>query len=554
MATTTESINWFVHKLQSIDEGYVLPSIQRPYVWKEKQIAKLFDSILRNFPIGNLMIWRTKEISRYRTFLKDWKNSGDFSLDNDLPGKTKNVILDGQQRLQSLLIGMRGTYNGKSLYFNLLSDPDLEDKTNQGDMAYEFKFFAKQPASGKWISVRELSQVKIPSGKYVKSIFPEQDKELFDTIAQNIETFKNRISDHNCLGYILIDDIGSMEKPRSSEEIVEIFVRANNGGIKLNKSDLLFSLLSSTWEPAYQEIQVLEKWLSDENFEFPRDYILKATLMCIGEKAAYKVEKFKKAGVLDKVKKNWPSIAEAFKDLIVFLKLYTPVKNRKSLVSANSLLPLIAMRQGMTPSEWKNFSQHQAAEYILRTSLARSFNGAKDGLLDDLQKSMQSKFDLDNIIEILRLANRTVDFNSEKIWAISYKNPSEVYFALSKVNGIDISHISDTHIDHIIPKALLKNRTSEEVNQLANLTILTEQENLSKGKKQLTNWLSEMDSDQLVHFCRRNMIPSDKSLWDPLNFDKFIEERKRLIIEKTPLGKLINQKLIEVEDDDENEG
>jgi uncharacterized protein with ParB-like and HNH nuclease domain len=559
MATPTDSINSFVNKLQSVDEGYVLPAIQRPYVWKEKQIAKLFDSILRNFPLGNLMIWRTKKDLSSRSFRKDWKSGEYFNLLKEIPVKTKNVVLDGQQRLQSLLIGMRGTFNGKSLYFNLLSNPLLEDKIVQGDMAYEFKFFAKQPADRKWISVRELSQAKIPSvNKFAKSIIREEDKGLSDSIdliVENIETFRNRTGDLSYLGYISIDETGDDLNLKSDEDIVEIFVRSNNGGTKLDKSDLLFSLLSSKWEPAYEKIRLLESRLSQAGFDFSRDYILKATLMCIGEGAAYNVAKFKKLDVLNKVEKNWDSIANAFEDVISFLQSRTPITSRKSLVSANSLLPLIAMRKGMTIQQWNNFDQDQACEYILRTSLARSFNAGKDDLLDKLQQSMESGFDLNKILGILKSANRSVDFNTQKIWAITYNDRAQVYFALSKVvSGLNLNQISATAIDHIIPKALLlKERDPKDVNQLANLTILSDSDNKSKGKKLLSDWLSEMEPGLLLSFCTRHSIPTEKSLWLPGNFDQFISERKKLIANNTPLGELFQKEESTSDDEDEDE-
>jgi hypothetical protein len=40
--------------------GFWLPNIQRPFVWSEPQIEKLFDSIMREYPISTLLVWRTK--------------------------------------------------------------------------------------------------------------------------------------------------------------------------------------------------------------------------------------------------------------------------------------------------------------------------------------------------------------------------------------------------------------------------------------------------------------------------------------------------------------
>ena len=102
--------------------GLWLPNIQRPFVWSEDQIAKLFDSIMREYPISTLLIWRTKVDVKHRKFINDWRDtlkvSDAYVMDNT---DAKGMVLDGQQRLQSLIIGLAGSYNGKELHFDVLS-------------------------------------------------------------------------------------------------------------------------------------------------------------------------------------------------------------------------------------------------------------------------------------------------------------------------------------------------------------------------------------------------------------------------------------------------
>ena len=125
-----------------------------------------------------------------------------------------------------------------------------------------------------------------------------------------------------------------------------------------------------------------------------------------------------------------------------------------------------------------------------------------------------------------------------------------VYFALSKVVvGIDFEQMSGTNIDHIIPKALLKSRDLKDVNQLANLTVLSEADNKSKGKKTLVEWLREFDEDTLKAHCERHAIPFDKSLWVPERFDDFIAARKKLIVSSTPLGRLLRDQIPDADSD-----
>ena len=102
--------------------GFWLPNIQRPFVQREDQIERLFDSIMREYPISTLLVWRTKSPIRRRKFIDNYKYSlklTDFYVPED--NKVKLLVLDGQQRLQSLFIGLKGSYEKRELFFDVLS-------------------------------------------------------------------------------------------------------------------------------------------------------------------------------------------------------------------------------------------------------------------------------------------------------------------------------------------------------------------------------------------------------------------------------------------------
>src|SRR5690554_8228211 len=107
--------------LKEIDGGRLfLPAIQRKFVWKEEQTTKLFDSLMREYPIGTFLFWdidtETDDIKGY-TFYDFIRN---FDVRNELNEKRENfvekkfkVALDGQQRLTSLYIGIMGSWTIK---------------------------------------------------------------------------------------------------------------------------------------------------------------------------------------------------------------------------------------------------------------------------------------------------------------------------------------------------------------------------------------------------------------------------------------------------------
>ena len=157
MKTQKLSLRKIVSYLNNPDEdgGFWLPNIQRPFVWSEDQICRLFDSILRQYPISTLLIWKTKMGVRRREFIDNFKEEHRHHLskfkvpDND---KKKCLVLDGQQRLQSLFIGLRGSYDGKELYLDILSG----ELAAPDDVKFKFKFLDPQSAAFPHIRFKDI--------------------------------------------------------------------------------------------------------------------------------------------------------------------------------------------------------------------------------------------------------------------------------------------------------------------------------------------------------------------------------------------------------------
>lgn len=60
--------------------GLWLPNIQRPFVWSEEQIQRLFDSIMREYPISTLLVWRSKAQIKHRKFVDHWRSASDSNF------------------------------------------------------------------------------------------------------------------------------------------------------------------------------------------------------------------------------------------------------------------------------------------------------------------------------------------------------------------------------------------------------------------------------------------------------------------------------------------
>ena len=95
-SNTTLTVNQLIEKIDTGELG--LPELQRPFIWKDSKVRDLFDSLMRGYPIGYLMLWECPTLEKK-------KSIGVDSHSYDAP---KEVIIDGQQRLTSLYAVMKG--------------------------------------------------------------------------------------------------------------------------------------------------------------------------------------------------------------------------------------------------------------------------------------------------------------------------------------------------------------------------------------------------------------------------------------------------------------
>ena len=155
MKTPKHSLRKIVSFLNNSDEdgGFWLPNIQRPFVWSEDQISRLFDSILREYPISTLLIWKTRAEVRHRKFIDNYRSGlrlSDFYVPEN--GKKKCLVLDGQQRLQSLFIGLCGSYEGRELFLDILSG----EVSAPDDVKFRFAFLNAGKTAFPWIRFKDL--------------------------------------------------------------------------------------------------------------------------------------------------------------------------------------------------------------------------------------------------------------------------------------------------------------------------------------------------------------------------------------------------------------
>ena len=323
---------------------------------------------MRQYPIGTLLAWKTKSRLRRRKFIDNYRHGlklTDFYIPED--EGVKLLVLDGQQRLQSMFIGLIGSYDNKELYIDILSG----EKVAPEDIRYRFKFFHHSEVHLPWIKFKDIvfsnerynRLAESIKSRFLEELTDHQADTIVDNTLQIIKTFQNDET-------IVYQEFDSVDNPElyDEDDVVEIFIRANSGGTKLGKSDLLFSLLTSSWEDADANMEDLLENLNRTGFEFTRDFILKSCLSLLRKGAAYNVTKFRDEKTRTDIISNWDAISEAIKDVSDFLYGTTYIRSDKALPSYLGLIPLIYFRYHYN-AKWQE-AEHLDT-YILRDTLSR---------------------------------------------------------------------------------------------------------------------------------------------------------------------------------------
>lgn len=545
----------YLNDEESEGGGFWLPNIQRPFVWQPEQMMRLFDSIMREYPISTLLVWKTKELVKHRRFIDTYRRGvklTDFYVPDNK--RSKLMVLDGQQRLQSLFIGLKGSYEGKELYFDVTSGQQVAPE----DIRYRFAF--KDAASCVWPWVK-FKSIVFRTGRLDTQIARELiaeagvtlSKEVAEVVELNVARARQEFVNDDNITYQELDSIDNPDAYKV-DDIVEIFIRANSGGTKLGKSDLLFSLLTSSWDEADEQMEELLSKLNASGFSYDRDFVLKSCLTVLGKGARYEVSKFRDGKTKDEIIAQWPALSKAILAVHDLLMTGTYIRSDRAMPSYLALIPLIYYRYHYP----KQFAGNpHLAEYLLRVLVTGAFSGNPDTLIDRIVDSIreQKEFVLPEVMGVIREAGRSLEITPHVILEQHYGSRElHLFFNLwyRGFNYIPAYNGNTPSVDHIFAQSLLRgvkmvNPETGKRNllkypqpvrdQIANCMLLTADENGPGGKSDIPprEWFSRsrFASDaEHERYLDMHLIPRDPALWELDRFENFIAARKALIEDK----------------------
>lgn len=544
-----------------INDNTYLPAIQREYVWGTEQICKLFDSLMCGYPISSFLFWRIREEDKKKwtayQFINDFDKESPHNKEANFDGVNKDIylVLDGQQRMTSLYVGLKGSYSyfyyrkrKEYLYLNLLKKSD--ESVSPDELRYAFAFrennYSTKP-NELWYKVGDILNYDRPreAKNAIKESMSQLSDEQQEIIENNIEDLHNMVHTAKCVNFY-------EEKTDDYDKVVEIFVRTNTGGVKLEYSDILLSTATAKWRKlnAREEIH---NFTDDVNkigttYRFGKDFIMKGAMyLTKGLPIQYRISSFTKEN-LEKIEDNWENIKSNITASVRLLSSFGFTD--KNIVSRNAVLPISYYLRNktsyfVTSSEIEDVKdKNNIQNWFILNTIRNVFSGSSDNTLKSCQEVLNNcdsnKFPYSELNAKLAQEPKLSDTEIGNYLMTPYA--TKYSFLLLSLLYPDRDWLDKKYNeDHIFPKteftrAKLEKRgySTDRIdaymqyfNTLLNLELLADDENKVKNSQSFDDWIKTRD----LNFKDRHLIPQ-MAQYDFDHFLDFIEERKKLIIER----------------------
>ena len=532
--------------LSKIQTGeLVLPAIQRDFVWEPERMYKLLDSIFRGYPFSTLLFWNTKQRIQYREFTKEWSSDYRFTFQVKPEGKKGTMVLDGQQRMQTIYLAIYGSYGQKVLYFDLLSGIEPDDISQA---KYHFEFLSPAEVELRnsqyagiqhWVPLRDLAslsskQITVKTIQYLNLLNIPSDSDTGQRLSQNISAAFGALRVEDSLNYFTVDkEYGDDGLFTNLDEILEIFVRVNSGGQVLSKSDLMFSLMQMLWEGAADTIgDLIDRLNAKERYDFDKDFILKVALVCTNHGARYEVDKLRNETNVKEIEDSFPKIAEALVNCKDFVVSKSRFLDDRILRSYNTLIPFVyffyLQPNQQVKSEETLLRMNHALYLSLMTAL---FSRLADNYIDQVVNNIllpshqknPGQFPLEDFLGFMQSKQGHSQLDD---WLLQ-NNISYLMNILE--GGTRLPEGRRAHrpeVDHIFPHSRLQalGVPEERINHYANFRLISQPENNWKRAQNPQPYFEANPKAAARYYIPTHLLAYEK-------YDQFLVKRRERIWE-----------------------
>jgi uncharacterized protein with ParB-like and HNH nuclease domain len=530
---------------------------------------------MRDYPINSFLFWKVpKEKAsefKFYEFLRDYhqKDNRHNPKANISGSDDVMAVLDGQQRLTSLYIALKGTYTNKlaykkwdnplaypkkKLYINLLGTPD--------DISYEYDFeFLTDSEANKsdidrhWFPVGKMLDLKeqydVMNYMIEAGLSSNPDKEKAKYANKVLYKLHSVIHVNKLISYYL-------EQNSELDKVLNIFIRVNSGGTTLSYSDLLLSFATAQWETrdAREEINEFVDEINKigRGFNISKDIVLKACLvLCDIPDISFKVDNFNSTNML-LIEKEWDTITKALRDAVTLISSFG--FSRENITSNNLIIPVayylktIGLPNNYETSTSRVDDRKNIKLWFVSALLKRVFSFAPDGVLKPVREIIKNQssdgFPVDAIFGHFKGTNRALQFTDDDINNLLYSkygHGDTVVILSILYPWADLRH--SFNVDHMFPKSVFTAKKLKakgvpdgkidefikNYNFIGNLQLLEEIPNIEKNAMDFDDWLSQkIPAGGLSDYKKKHYVPNGKL--DFNNFDVFLKGREKLLIQK----------------------
>jgi hypothetical protein len=537
----------FSSLISDIEKGQIkIPQFQRDFVWDIKKSSHLMDSIVKGYPIGTFIFWRTKER------LRSVRNIGNLTLPDPEEGEFVDFVLDGQQRLTSLFASLKGLKitreDGK---VDDYSEIYLDLEANSDEQIVALDVSEKDPNS-----VISLSHL-LYGGLTLLAQYPQQYLPL-------IEEYKKRIESYN---YSIIQI-----KEAPIDIATEIFTRINVGGKPLT----LFEIMIAKTFDLVRDFDLSEKYkeliedLKTVNYETISD----ATVLQV---ASIMLEKECQRKVILNLEKRqfidiWEEVIDAIKRAVEYFRNYYRIPVSK-LLPYNSLIVPFSYFFYHHPDKPTGDKQRYLEDFFWRCAISGRYSSSVESKLaqdikriDKILNDELPKYDWSvNTSDQFIIDNGWFSAGRSYIKALlciyAYHQPKSFNDnSIVNISNYWLKQANSKNYHHFFPKAYLKKRKEEDfyINHVINITIvddfLNKREIGAQGPSTYMTKFKKVNSDHLQETMKTHLIADldQYGIWDD-DYDLFFTERAKRVsmeLEKRIIKQEVDkQQLLELPDD-----
>jgi len=521
--------------MSEIETGQLkIPQFQRKFVWGINASAKLLDSIIKGYPIGTFIYWRTNER------LRSIRDLGNIKLPEPKDGEYINYVLDGQQRLTSLFAALKG-----------LTITDGENKK----VDYSKIFVDLESKEDEPIVITDISNKKLDSVIKLTDLIEGKLKMLVkypEEFHSLIEKYKEIIQSYTFSAINL--------KNAPIEVATEVFTRLNVGGRALT----LFEIMVAKTFDSKRKFDLSEKYnelkeeLSNSHYDtIPSATVLQVIAIFLEQECTRKtILKLEKQKFID----VWEEATNCIKKSVDFFRSYGIPVSR--ILPYNALIVPFSYYFFITKKNPTGEVKKRLEDFFWRVSLGfRYSSGVESKLAQDIDK-------IRNIVNgkpikyewAVNISEKYVESNG---WFSTGKAFIKAILCLlakqkpkSFDNNLDVimdnswlKIASSKNYHHFFPKSWLKKNYEEwdyfYVNHIVNITIVDDFLNKRTIKAKAPNdYMTKFkdENEELNKTMKSHLINPDRDgVWDN-DYDKFFHGRLKRIVKE------LNKKLIIVED------